>query len=54
MGTANFGIAGLDWQQRVNWDRLKKYRTERATNSSVPIMASISSIAAISTPWVWK
>ena len=30
MGTANFGIAGLDWQQRVNWDRLKKYRTERA------------------------
>ena len=30
MGTANFGIAGLDWQQRVNWERLKKYRTERA------------------------
>src|SRR5262249_33556993 len=30
MGTANFGIAGLDWQQRVNWDRMKKYRTERA------------------------
>ncbi len=30
MGTANFGIAGLDWQQRVNWDRLRKYRTERA------------------------
>src|SRR6266404_5751902 len=29
MGTANFGIAGLDWQQRINWDRLKKYRTER-------------------------
>src|SRR5262245_43143812 len=27
---ANFGIAGLDWQQRVNWDRLRKYRTERA------------------------
>ena len=21
---------GLDWQQRVNWDRLRKYRTERA------------------------
>src|SRR5258707_10573922 len=20
MGTANFGIAGLDWQQRVNWE----------------------------------
>ena len=30
MGTANFGIVGLDWQQRVNWDRMKKYRTERA------------------------
>ena len=27
---ANFGIAGLDWQQRVNWDRLRKYRIERA------------------------
>jgi Xaa-Pro dipeptidase len=27
---ANFGIAGVDWQQRVNWDRLRKYRTERA------------------------
>src|SRR5580700_10072043 len=27
---ANFGIAGLDWQQRVNWDRLRTYRTERA------------------------
>ena len=30
MGTANFGIAGLDWQQRVNWERLKRYCTERA------------------------
>ena len=30
MGTANFGIAGLDWQQRVNWDRMRNYRTERA------------------------
>src|SRR5712675_1462032 len=27
---ANFGIAGVDWQQRVNWDRMRKYRTERA------------------------
>src|SRR6185369_4446327 len=27
---ANFGIAGLDWQERINWDRLRKYRTERA------------------------
>ena len=27
---ANFGIAGLDWQQRVNWDRMRTYRLERA------------------------
>ena len=27
---ANFGMAGLDWQQRVNWDRMRKYRLERA------------------------
>ncbi len=27
---ANFGMVGLDWQQRINWDRLRKYRLERA------------------------
>jgi hypothetical protein len=27
---ANFGIVGTDWQQRVNWDRLREYRIERA------------------------
>src|ERR1043165_5153154 len=27
---ANAGIVGLDWQQRINWDRLRKYRLERA------------------------
>ena len=27
---ANFGIAGMDWQQRVNWDRLREYRIDRA------------------------
>src|SRR5437870_6391848 len=27
---ANFGMVGLDWQQRVNWDRLRKHRLERA------------------------
>ena len=27
---ANAGIVGLDWQQRINWDRLRTYRTERA------------------------
>ena len=29
-GYANFGTVGLDWQQRVNWDRLREYRIERA------------------------
>lgn len=29
-GTANFGTTGLDWQQRINWDRLRTYRLERA------------------------
>src|SRR6266702_7849520 len=27
---ANFGIAGLDWQQRINWDRLRQSRLGRA------------------------
>ena len=27
---ANVGTVGLDWQQRINWDRLRKYRLERA------------------------
>ena len=27
---ANFGIAGMDWQQKVNWDRLREYRIKRA------------------------
>ena len=27
---ANFGIAGMDWQQRVNWERLREYRIDRA------------------------
>src|SRR5262245_18218170 len=27
---ANFGTVGMDWQQRVNWDRLRTYRTEAA------------------------
>ncbi len=27
---ANFGITGLDWQQRINWDRLRTHRLERA------------------------
>ena len=27
---ANFGIVGVDWQQRINWDRLRTYRLERA------------------------
>ena len=27
---ANFGTVGVDWQERINWDRLRKYRLERA------------------------
>jgi hypothetical protein len=27
---SNFGMVGLDWQQRVNWERLRNYRLERA------------------------
>ena len=27
---ANAGMVALDWQQRINWDRLRKYRLERA------------------------
>src|ERR1700761_7112436 len=27
---ANVGAVGLDWQQRINWDRLRHYRLERA------------------------
>ncbi|HTD44845.1 MAG TPA: aminopeptidase P family N-terminal domain-containing protein, partial [Bryobacteraceae bacterium] len=27
---ANVGTVGLDWQQRINWDRLRRYRLERA------------------------
>ena len=29
-GKAKFGITGVDWQQRINWDRLRNYRIERA------------------------
>jgi Xaa-Pro dipeptidase len=27
---ANFGITGVDWQQRISWDRLRAYRLGRA------------------------
>ncbi|MFQ5878961.1 MAG: M24 family metallopeptidase [Dehalococcoidia bacterium] len=29
-GTASFGTTGVDWQERINWDRLRKYRLNRA------------------------
>ena len=29
-GTSNFGLVGTDWQQRINWDRLRTYRLTRA------------------------
>ncbi|MEE8362686.1 MAG: M24 family metallopeptidase, partial [Dehalococcoidia bacterium] len=28
--TSSFGLVGTDWQQRVNWDRLRTYRLDRA------------------------
>ena len=27
---ASFGITGVDWQERINWDRLRTYRLDRA------------------------
>src|SRR5207253_1256932 len=27
---ANFGMVGVDWQERIDWARLRKYRLERA------------------------
>ena len=27
---ANFGMVGLDWQERINWDRMRNYRLNRA------------------------
>ena len=29
-GSANFGITGVDWQQRINFERMRTYRLERA------------------------
>ena len=29
-GSSSFGLIGTDWQQRINWDRLRVYRLERA------------------------
>src|SRR5574342_158421 len=28
--TSSFGLVGTDWQQRINWERLRKYRLSRA------------------------
>ncbi|MEE8442974.1 MAG: Xaa-Pro peptidase family protein [Dehalococcoidia bacterium] len=28
--TSSFGIVGTDWQERISWDRLRKYRLDRA------------------------
>src|SRR5689334_7177176 len=27
---SSFGMVGLDWQERINWERLRNYRLERA------------------------
>ena len=29
-GSSSFGLIGTDWQQRINWDRLRTYRLGRA------------------------
>ena len=31
--TGSFGLVGTDWQQRVNWDRLRNYRLNRARDA---------------------
>lgn len=28
--TSSFGLVGTDWQQRINWNRLREYRLDRA------------------------
>ena len=28
--TSSFGLVGTDWQQRINWDEVRKYRLNRA------------------------
>lgn len=28
--TSSFGLVGTDWQQRINWSRLREYRLDRA------------------------
>src|SRR2546430_2343415 len=39
---ANAGMVGLDWQQRINWDRLGKYRLESARMGGVDGQRRIS------------
>src|SRR5918999_3689252 len=31
MGLKTFGLMGVDWEERVNWDRLRKERLTRAS-----------------------
>ena len=31
--TSSFGLVGTDWQQRINWERLRKYRLNRARDA---------------------
>ena len=45
---ANVGMVGLDWQERVNWDRLRKYRLERAREEGqVPRSRELSTAAIL-------
>lgn len=31
--TSSFGLVGTDWQQRINWNRLREYRLNRARDA---------------------
>ena len=41
---ANVGAVGLDWQERINWDRLRKYRLERARAKMKEHVVAIKSL----------
>ena len=53
---ANVGMVGLDWQERVNWDRLRKYRLERARErmKAHGLGAMLLMYSALSLAPVWK
>ena len=44
---ANVGAVGLDWQERINWDRLRKYRLERARVQATDRLGMIQSVGRL-------